>query len=459
MSEPTIKLTRQEEIAHFRASIIGTLVAQELDHGELSAQLEALSKKRFRPPKAKRARRYSVPTLQRWYYLFRHGGLEALKPKLRNDAGRGRVLDEDKRKLLTDIRSEFPSASVPLILRTLVQAGTLKDGEVSPQTVRRIYQTAGLKRLTRYSQDGDLQQERQRLRWVSPHVNALWHGDVCHAMRVETPTGEVAPALVHLLLDDHSRYIIRIEVRPFEREVDMLEVLANAVREYGRPDQLYLDNGATYSGSILPIVCQRLGIQLSHHRPYDSPAGGKRERLFRTMREQCTDHIRGATSLHDVYVRILAWREQYHNTPHSSLMGRTPLQVWRSGTQTYEHQQRPQVTEIQLRDAFILETTRRIRKDSTLQIDGKTYEVEAGWLAGKKVALVRSHLMREHMVVRFEDKTFPVHLADPHKNAARRRKPSKKPVVSSAASDFNPADVALDTMLGRTRQSKEEKPS
>lgn len=459
MSEPTIKLTRQEAIAHFRATVIGSLVSQELDHGELSAQFEVLSKKRFRPPGWPCTRRYSVPTLQRWYYRYRQGGLKALQPKLRRDAGRGRVLGENKRELLLDIRREFPSASVPLILRTLEQAGTFKPAEVSPQTVRRIYLKAGLKRMTRYSQDGDAQQERQRLRWVTSHVNALWHGDVCHALRVETPDDKVIPALVHLLLDDHSRYIIRIEVRSTEREVDMLEILANAVRRYGRPDQLYLDNGATYSGAILPIVCQRLGIHLSHHKPYDSPAGGKRERLFRTMREQCTDHIRGASSLHDVYVRLLAWREQYHNAPHSSLMGRTPLQLWRAGTQTYEHQQRPKVTEQQLRDAFILETTRRIRKDSTLQIDGKTYEVEAAWLAGKTVALVRSHLMREHMVLRFEGREFPIHLADPHKNSSRQRKPSKKPVVASHASDFNPANIALDNMLGRNRQRKEDKSS
>jgi putative transposase len=459
VSEPTIKLTQQEAVAHFRATVIGGLVAQELDHGELSAQLKALSAKRFRPPGWPCTRRFSVPTLQRWYYRLRRGGLQALQPKLRRDAGRGRALDDKQRELLLEIRREFPSASVPLILRTLEQAGTFKQGEASAQTVRRVYQQAGLKRLTRYSQDGDAQQERQRLRWATSHVNALWHGDVCHALRVETPDGRVIPALVHLLLDDHSRYIIRIEVRANEREVDMLEILANAIRRYGRPEQLYLDNGATYSGNILPIVCGRLGIHLAHHRPYDSPAGGKRERLFRTMREQCTDHIRGATSLHDVYVRLLAWREQYHRAPHSSLMGRTPLQLWRDGTQTCEHQQRPKVTEQQLRDAFVLETTRRIRKDSTLQIDGKTYEVDAAWLAGKQVALVRSHLMREHMVLRFEGRQYPVHLADPHKNASRRRKPSKKPVVASRANDFNPANIALDTMLGRTRSSKEDKSS
>jgi transposase InsO family protein len=450
-----VKLSRKEAIAQFRANIVGGLVAQQLDHGELSAELRGLSKKRYRPPNCRRTRTFSFATLERWYYLFRDGGLDALRPKPRADAGRCRVLDDDVRKLLIDIRTEFRSASVPLILRTLVLAGRLKQGDVSPQTVRRLYQDHGLPRLPRRTQDGDTDAERQRLRWVAPYVNSLWHGDVCHAMRLQLPNGKLLPVLVHLLLDDHSRYITRIEVRSTERELDMLEILANTIREFGKPDQLYLDNGATYSGKILPIVCNRLGIHLKHHKPYDSPAGGKRERLFRTMREQCTDHITSASSLHDVYVRLLAWRDQYHDTPHSSLMGLTPAQAWQDGIQSYEHQQRPRITEQQLQDAYVLEATRRVRKDSTLQIDGKTYEVEAGWLAGKTVSLVRSHLVPDHMHVRFEDKTFPVHLADPVKNADRRRKPSKKPITPHPAVDFNPADTALDAMMNRNTSGRD----
>ncbi|MCA9689808.1 MAG: hypothetical protein KC636_09375, partial [Myxococcales bacterium] len=39
--------------------------------------------------------------------------------------------------------------------------------------------------------------------------------------------------------------------RASEREVDMLELLLTALREHGKPDALYLDNGATYTGAAL----------------------------------------------------------------------------------------------------------------------------------------------------------------------------------------------------------------
>ena len=71
---------RREAVALFRSTVIGALAEAKLEHGELQQELEALSKKRFRPPGSPRTRTYSVPTLQRWYYTYKAGGLKALRP-------------------------------------------------------------------------------------------------------------------------------------------------------------------------------------------------------------------------------------------------------------------------------------------------------------------------------------------------------------------------------------------
>lgn len=459
MDIATPTLTHQERVALFRLGVIGHLANGENAHGELSAALRALSQKRFRPPGSKRTRRYSVATLQRWLYRYRQGNLRALEPNRRADTGRARRLSAEQRQLLCDIRAEHPSASVPLILRTLEMAGTFPEGLVSAQVVRRLLRQAGLPRLSRRRRDGDLEEVRHRLRWQSAHPSMLWHGDVCHVMKLEDPTtGKKTPVLVHALLDDCSRYITRLEVRTTEREQDMLEVLANAVRQHRAPEKIYLDNGATYSGSILPIVCGNLGIHLIHATPGDAPARGKMERVFRTMREQCTDHILGARSPHDVLVRLLAWRDLYHRTAHSSLMGRTPEQVWREGNGSLESTQRGRrTTEEELRKAYVIRTSRRVRKDSTLSVDGKLYEVDQSWLAGKKVELVRSYLDPDDMHVVFEGQRTALHRADPNKNARRRRPAPKVPTQPTSSPDFRPADVALDHLLGNTTQAKTPK--
>ncbi len=451
----------EEEIALFRAMIIGPLAARPLDHGELAAELRALSKKRFRPPGRDVTRTYSVATLERWFAAYRRAGITGLRRKRRRDVGRARALSTTERELLLEIRIEFPSASVPLVLRTLDIAGTLPKGTVSPQTLRRLYQQAGLPRLTRRQRDGTLEEDRQRLRWQTSSICSLWHADVCHALRIPGEARKHIPVLVHALLDDYSRYIVRLEVRTTEREQDMLEIFAHTLREHGvSPDRLYTDGGATYTGKLLPLICERLGTHLIHPQPRDPAARGKGERLFRTMREQCLDHIRGARSPHDVHVRLLAWRERYHRSPHAGLMGRTPEQLWKQGLASAEHQRRACIDEDQLREAYRVREGRRVRKDATLSIGGVTFELDAAWLAGKQVTIERSLLALDEAWVLFEGQRIALHPVDPERNARRARKAApKKPLLPTGPQSApgahaplvpNPADVELDELLDRT---------
>jgi len=126
-----------EAVAIFRSEIVGALTRKELDHGELRAAFRVLSQERFRPPGIETTRRYSVATLERWYYAYKAGGLVALRPAPRSDRGHAQEITAGQRQLLIDIRKEHRSASVPLILRTLIADGRLEAGAVSPATVRR----------------------------------------------------------------------------------------------------------------------------------------------------------------------------------------------------------------------------------------------------------------------------------------------------------------------------------
>jgi hypothetical protein len=92
-----------EAIALYRSEIVGALTRRELDRGELAQALAELSEKRFRPPESKSTKAYSVATLERWYYAYKSGGLEALRPSPRSDRGRCRDLTPEQRKLLAAI--------------------------------------------------------------------------------------------------------------------------------------------------------------------------------------------------------------------------------------------------------------------------------------------------------------------------------------------------------------------
>ena len=226
-----------------------------------------------------------------------------------------------------------------------------------------------------------------------------------------------------------------------ERETEMLTLLVGALRQQGAPDALYLDNGPTYIGETLSVACGRLGIGLMHAKPRDPQARGKMERLWRTMRQQCLDHLGTQQSLHDVQVRLLAWLDRHYLvTPHGALMGKTPADV-------YESAPRQHVPEEMLREALIVRARRRVRRDGTLSVGGLDWELDASYLCGRLVTVGRCLLDPDEAPwVEHEEQRLPLHLVDPKENAKRSGK-AKRSRTGIDAVDFDPNGVRLSALL------------
>ena len=445
MTVPITPKDHAEAIALFRQSIVGALVCRELAYGELRAELVRLSQQRYRPPGARATRRYGFSTLERWYYALKKGGIDALRPAPRSDSGYAQALTDEQRTLILDIRRDHPSASASLILDTLVRQGRLDEGAVSISTLNRLFAANGLDRVAAADGRGP----RTRLRWEAEGPDALWHGDVCHGPSL-TIDGDSRPLRIHGLLDDASRYCVALVARHTEQQQDMLEIFADALRRHGRPGTLYLDNGSTYRGASLETVCGRLEVQLLHSRPYDPQARGKMERFWRTLRERCLRYLGSCASLHDVNARLLAFLDAYyHDRPHAGLMGRTPAEVYRTA------RARKRIANDALNDAFTLRTNHRVRTDTTVQIDGTVYQLEQGFLAGRRVTVARCLLDGGPApVVEYEDQRFVLSPVDPKANARRKRTPRypdrPEGTVSSSPPDFDPPSAVLEDAVGRT---------
>jgi putative transposase len=441
MNEPLKPKDQVEAIALFRAQVIAPLQLREYDsHGELAAALRELAAEPVRAPGYNVTRRFAVSTLQRWYYAFKKGGLDALKPCSRA-SGYGLALDDVERELLLGIRREHPNVSASLILRTLERDGRLRKGALSEPTLRRLYAAHGLDRRTLGSRD-----RMPRRRWEAAAPNQLWHTDVCHgpALRVND---RAMPLRIHALLDDHSRYVVAMQACATERESEMLALVVKALRVNGAPDVVYADNGPTYVGEALATACGRLGIGLVHAKPYDPEARGKMERFWRTCREQCLDHLGGIGSLHDVQVRLLAWLDRhYHRTAHSSLMGKTPSEV-------YATDRRNPVSDAMLGEALIVRGRRRVRRDGTVSVAGTDFEVKQGFLAGRLVTIGRSLLVpKDPPWLEHEEQR---HVLEPVAPAKRR----DKPVLHRArrgidAIPFDPPGALLDEATGKKGEDR-----
>jgi hypothetical protein len=184
------------------------------------------------------------PRPRRFAFAYRPNSMSRVLPSCSSSANsRSRPRRSSKNRRPSS-SCWHPTASVPLILRTLVADGRLAAGVVSDTKVARLYRDAGLER-------GVVVDGHTRLRWQADHAGVLWHGDVCHGptLRIGKTT---RPLRIHAMLDDASRFVVALEALHAEREADMLDVLLAALRRHGAPDAIYLDY---VPRNIIRVLC------------------------------------------------------------------------------------------------------------------------------------------------------------------------------------------------------------
>ena len=70
-------------LALFRLTVLGPIVSRgELAPGELKLLFQDLASKHYDIPNSHQ-HRLSEKTIERWYYLYKHEGVQGLEPKIR----------------------------------------------------------------------------------------------------------------------------------------------------------------------------------------------------------------------------------------------------------------------------------------------------------------------------------------------------------------------------------------
>lgn len=421
-----------EAVALFRMQVLGGLTRRTLARGELRQALRKISAETYIVPGIDRRQRFSVTTLERWYYALRRFGLPGLKPRVRTDRGRARALNEAQKKLVVDIRCQHPSASATLILKTLQQEGRIDDDAISAATLRRYFAQECVQKTM-----STRNERAPRLRWQAESPGTLFHADVCHGPKIRID-GRMMPTRIHALLDDASRYIVAVRVSHTEKEADMLALLVQAWRAWGISDLLYLDNGATYRGQVMATACGRIGTTLLHAKPYDPRARGKMERFWRTLRAGCLDYLNEDCDLETVHARVQHFvAHNYHDNPRASLMGKSSAAFW-------AQRKLRSVTEQQIADALTVHHQRKINGDGTVSIGGVLWETMQHFLANKKVNVGRTLLQfNTPPWVEYDKKKYTLRRADPIANGKPRACPApKRPTGIDVL--FDPTQPMLD---------------
>ena len=151
--------------------------------------------------------------------------------------------------------------------------------------------------------------------------NELWQMDFKGYFALEE-AGYCHPLSV---LDDHSRFLVGLCACPNETFLTVQQALTDTFRRYGLPERLLMDNGSPWGDdgasrhTILTAWLIRLGIAISHGRPYHPQTQGKVERLHRTLGEELLSQHAFPT-LYACQRHFDCWREFYNTQrPHEAL--------------------------------------------------------------------------------------------------------------------------------------------
>jgi transposase InsO family protein len=166
--------------------------------------------------------------------------------------------------------------------------------------------------------------------------NELWQMDF--KGHFPLPAGRCHPLTV---LDDHSRYSVGLAACGDEQDATVRARLAAVFRRYGLPLAMLMDNGSPWGDAgdqphtVFTAWLLRLGVRVSHGRPYHPQTQGKDERFHRTLKAELLQ----AHSFRDLVhcqSAFDSWRHLYnHHRPHDALALAVPADRYRPSPRAF----------------------------------------------------------------------------------------------------------------------------
>lgn len=307
--------------------------------------------------------RFSASCIKRWYLSYLKYGIVALQPKHRNDKNSSRKLSYETIERIHSLRAEFPHITGSAIYKKLIQENYINQNDISLSTILRYLKHNNLK--------ANQLVNIERRMFEMEFVNDCWQADTSVGPYIKIDNIKYKTYII-MFIDDKSRMIMGYDIFFNDTAINMQKVFKNAIKSYGKPKRLFVDNGGPYDNKQLSFICASLGIELIHAKPYTPEAKAKQERLFRTIKDgwmRCTDwnsfqsleHVRNSLS-NFLY-------ENYINKVHS-VTKMTPNDRWHQEFERVNY-----VNEQLIEESFLHRTNNKVRLDRTISFKNEYYEV------------------------------------------------------------------------------------
>jgi transposase InsO family protein len=261
----------------------------------------------------------SAPTAYKWLHRFKESGQQQnLMDRSRRPHHSPRRTAAEIEQLVIELRTAHPAWGGRKIHARMIALG--RPEVPQPSTI-----TAILKR-HQLIDPSESAKHQSFCRFEHPRPNDLWQMDFKGDFALDD--GRCFPLTV---LDDHSRFALGLLACPGPSTMPTQTALRAVFRRYGLPARMTMDNGSPWGSSNKPgahthftIWLLRLGVAVSHSRPYHPQTQGKDERFHRTLQAEL---LRYATlrTLAQCQLEFDRWRDLYNcQRPHEALGMQVP---------------------------------------------------------------------------------------------------------------------------------------
>lgn len=228
-------------------------------------------------------------------------------------------------------------------------------------------------------------------------------------------------------LDDHSRFPTGSDFACEQDTTAVDKITKLALKTYGIPGVLYLDNGKVFTRELLVLAGAKLGFSVIHPKPNDPAPRGKIERFFRTVRDNFLDEyiarLNGKTpTLMELQKAYREWLEIYTHRIHS-ITKQSPHDRYMSGLSQITIRKK---SSEEIDFAFLLCEERGVSKDSLVSVFNIKYETPGEYIRKKVMLLMDQNTKRVWINDPKLEKPLEIFPVDRHRNAVLPYRRNKK---------------------------------
>ena len=197
-------------------------------------------------------------------------------------------------------------------------------------------------------------------------------GDTSHGPIITIDGKKVQTYLIQLI-DDASRLIVGFQFFLNDNALNFQLVLKQAIKIYGVPKRIFVDNGTPYKNQQLTLICATIGIDLIHAKAFSPESKAKIERSFRTVKDNfinCKDWSK-YTSLDDLNKEYREYIFSEYNSKFHSGINDIPRNRFQR-----DHDKIKFIDSHEEIDKMFLHVEEKpVAADATIRLGGKDFEV------------------------------------------------------------------------------------